>query len=93
MRGLSNISTGAGYSVDRALNTAIDSSFYNNSSYGGKSQRSSTRYSESRGSKGSKNAKRKFNKEDEDESLVDQTYGKDGMMRREFSPRIPEDRR
>lgn len=89
MLGLSNIHTGAGYSVDRALNTAIDSSFHNNSSYGGKSQRSSTRYSESRGSK---NVKRKFNKEDE-ESLVDQTYGKDGMMRREFSPRIPEDRR
>ena len=89
MRGLSNIRTGAGYSVDRALNTAIDSSFHNNSSYGRKSQRGSTGYSESRGSK---NTKRKSNKE-EDESLVDQTYGKDGMMRREFSPRISEDRR
>ena len=88
MRGLSNIRTGAGYSVDRALNTAIDSSFHNNSSYGRKSQRGTSQYSESRGSK---NAKRKSN--EEDESLVDQTYGKDGMMRREFSPRIPVDRR
>lgn len=38
MLGLSNIRTGGGYAVDKALNTAIDSAFYGSSSAPGKSK-------------------------------------------------------